>query len=98
MYTSSLYQILHVWQQLLTEKLRKEKACVYIELFQEEIEASKVLTEKLVSPPVLAFPRWRCPCTVETYACDPKIGCVLLQKPLTEQQTDRSLYMLSSRR
>lgn len=63
--------------------LRKGEPVCFGPLSEEKRDTMKKLQIKLISPSVLELPRFTGRYTVDTDACDRKVGCVLLQ-----EQTD----------
>jgi hypothetical protein len=63
----------------LNQLLRKGESPQLGELTQEQFEAFEKLRQKLLDPPILAFPRAEGNYTLDTDASNYQIGCTLLQ-------------------
>lgn len=61
------------------ENLWKGQPQDFDSLSHEKTTARETLKAKLMEPPVLALPRSQGNFTVDTYACDKQIACVLLE-------------------
>lgn len=61
-------------------KLKKGRTDKLDSFNEEEVTALLTLLEKLMTLPVLQFPRKEGKLIFDTEACDGKVGCVLLQK------------------
>lgn len=62
----------------LTKGLHIDRLYRLNDLLSEELEALKILKEKLISRPVFALPRIEGRVTVDKNVCDKEIGSVLL--------------------
>lgn len=67
-------------RELIKSELRMDQPTNFGPFNEEVLAAINAMKDALLSPPVLAIPIFIAHMTLDTDACDKRVGCVLLQK------------------